>query len=401
MHEVGDLLSFDSVCPRSVAQAGVSIAVPGEWHVDSVASALIGNETAEALLFRASEAVLLSDGRIVIANAGTREIRMHDRDGHLLWSRGGEGDGPGEFRALSDLWSIRGDTLVAWDFEVSRLSWFASDGSHAGSHSWRLSVDTVGDVRLPRSLDFLGVLDDGTVVARHNPFNLARQREQSRAEGRYQDPQEIFMFDRWQHPIRTVIFPGNEYVVLVVEHNGTPTSTSGDIRWGRRFIAAVRGDMIAVGDGRMYRICVYDSTGIVQLTVDRMLEPTAATSADIGKYWEERRRGQADIVSRRSDYASMVGGDPEAQEGPPFSETLPAFAGMRLDRAGNLWVEEHWISRYDAHIWSVFDSTGAWVGRLTVPESWEVLDVAPDYLLVRTRDELRVERIGLHRIRRS
>ncbi|WP_419943063.1 hypothetical protein [Candidatus Palauibacter sp.] len=52
-------------------------------------------------LFRVGGAMRLSDGRIVVANAGTGELRVYDPDGIHLASWGGQGDGPGEFGPMA------------------------------------------------------------------------------------------------------------------------------------------------------------------------------------------------------------------------------------------------------------------------------------------------------------
>jgi hypothetical protein len=48
----------------------------------------------EYLMFRAFDGVILSDGRIVVANTGPFEVRYYDASGRHLASFGREGDGP-------------------------------------------------------------------------------------------------------------------------------------------------------------------------------------------------------------------------------------------------------------------------------------------------------------------
>ena len=57
----------------------------------------------------------LSDGRLVVANVGTNELRFFDSTGRHLHTVGGEGDGPGEFRFMSLFWTRAGDTIVVSD----------------------------------------------------------------------------------------------------------------------------------------------------------------------------------------------------------------------------------------------------------------------------------------------
>jgi hypothetical protein len=73
-------------------------------------------------LFRVSAAVRRSDGAVVVANSGSHEIRVFDRDGNFVSASGRAGEGPGEYRSLSSLWRIRGDSLMAWDEGLRRAT---------------------------------------------------------------------------------------------------------------------------------------------------------------------------------------------------------------------------------------------------------------------------------------
>jgi hypothetical protein len=57
----------------------------------------------------------LEDGRIVVANGGTQEIRFFDSEGRYLSTSGSAGDGPGEFRSLASVDVLPGDSLLAFD----------------------------------------------------------------------------------------------------------------------------------------------------------------------------------------------------------------------------------------------------------------------------------------------
>lgn len=67
-------------------------------------------------------AVRLSNGTIVVANAGTRELRFFDSSGRFLYAQGRQGEGPGEYRTLTGLWRMGGDTLVAYDRSLGRMT---------------------------------------------------------------------------------------------------------------------------------------------------------------------------------------------------------------------------------------------------------------------------------------
>lgn len=79
-------------------------------------------------LHRVGGAVRLSDGRIVVANAGSRELRVFGGGGDFLGSMGGDGEGPGEFRAPSRVRKLSGDTIMVWDQALQRISLFDARG---------------------------------------------------------------------------------------------------------------------------------------------------------------------------------------------------------------------------------------------------------------------------------
>ena len=73
------------------------------WKIGPEPTVTIGAAEGEApyLLHRVRRAATLSDGRIVVADGASNEVRVFDPDGVHLVSWGGEGEGPGEFDALS------------------------------------------------------------------------------------------------------------------------------------------------------------------------------------------------------------------------------------------------------------------------------------------------------------
>ena len=62
--------------------------------------------------------VRLGDGRIVVADMQTNEMRFYDANGKFLMKAGGSGGGPGEFEQLYRLRKIAGDSLMALNPEA-------------------------------------------------------------------------------------------------------------------------------------------------------------------------------------------------------------------------------------------------------------------------------------------
>ncbi|MFW5905207.1 MAG: 6-bladed beta-propeller, partial [bacterium] len=64
---------------------------------------------------------VLDDGRMVIADGVSNQIRIYSPSGQRLATLGGRGEGPGEFVGLSGL-LVRADSLIVLDEAVQRLT---------------------------------------------------------------------------------------------------------------------------------------------------------------------------------------------------------------------------------------------------------------------------------------
>lgn len=72
-----------------------------------------------------------ADGSVVALDRGSRQVRAFAADGTHLWSTGGDGDGPGEFRYPWSLSALAGDSIVVSDPGTARLTVLGPDGSLA------------------------------------------------------------------------------------------------------------------------------------------------------------------------------------------------------------------------------------------------------------------------------
>ncbi|HEX6041018.1 hypothetical protein [Longimicrobium sp.] len=99
----------------------------------------------------------LADGRILVANGGSRELRIFGADGRHARTLGREGGGPGEFQRLSWAGAAPGDTLLAWDSDARRLTVFAPGGALVRTVTPQGPGGESPSVR--------GVLTDGTLVS--------------------------------------------------------------------------------------------------------------------------------------------------------------------------------------------------------------------------------------------
>ena len=103
-----------------------------EWTVGQTPAVSIGgvDDRPDYLVYGVVGATRLSDGRIAVALQRSSEVKYFDPRGRHLKTAGGDGDGPGEFRAPTALlpWPV-GDTMGVWDARQRRVTLFDSAGN--------------------------------------------------------------------------------------------------------------------------------------------------------------------------------------------------------------------------------------------------------------------------------
>lgn len=117
-------------CGNESSTAGAIVDAPSRWTLSPSPIVQIGVVTGEASqqLSQVMGAVRLSDGRIVVLDGDSRELRFFSPEGAHLLSVGGQGQGPGEFSRPTRLSLQPGDTLRVYDFSGERLSFFSPRG---------------------------------------------------------------------------------------------------------------------------------------------------------------------------------------------------------------------------------------------------------------------------------
>lgn len=108
--------------------------------------------------------IRLASGNIVAADAGASEFLQYTPSGAFIRRMGGRGEGPGEFRNMIRLYPLGGDSLMALDGWVGRLSVFDT----AGTFSHQLAMEDLASDTLFRMDVWLygrfwvdGALDEG------------------------------------------------------------------------------------------------------------------------------------------------------------------------------------------------------------------------------------------------
>jgi hypothetical protein len=315
----------------------------------------------------------LSDGRIVVANSGTRELRFYDPHGRYLATGGGSGAGPGEFRDLASLASLPGDSLLILDPGRSQISVHDPYGAHM--RSWR--IESPGRGLFPsRAL----ALADGSVLLAYVRSHLPGD-----PSGVIRNAAPLLHYSSSGEFLGKVVdIPGEEW--FFAAEYGIMTYRP----FGRKGHLAVSGTSIYLGGADVYEVDVYDSGGRLRHTFAQPREPIAVSAEDIRRYQEARLQELGDPAGRpRQQRLNAV---------LPFPERMPAYASLQVDGEGNLWVEEYRYPQGDESHWSIFDQQGRPVATIRTPSAFRPHLIYGGSVLGVSRDALDVEYVEVYEL---
>lgn len=321
------------------------------------------------------DATVLSDGRLVISDNQSSEVRYYDRRGRHLYTSGREGEGPGEFDLVSELVRMPGDTVVVIDPQLQRVSIIDSSGHFA--RSIPLSSDGFTDAV---------AIDPRTILMVEDLSSLSTMLEEG---GLVRDDQRITLLDVVSGSLAPIApIKGREHI-----------RTLRPGRVSRRRAAFARSTYVTASPGRYFignstsdSIRAYDRDGNLIARIGGVRAVHPVTPAAVRRYYQSIYSPQ--ILERlwtRQDHRDAA---------PP---TTPAYDQLVADPEGNLWVcrfQPPWSNEFSR--WDVHDPAGRWLGTVELPirlhHREELLEVGTDYVLLLLRDDLDVQRVAKYRL---
>ncbi|HSJ25977.1 MAG TPA: hypothetical protein VK929_14970 [Longimicrobiales bacterium] len=346
------------------------------FRVDGEPALTIGAvDGAEPVVFRQIRGLLrLSDGRIVVADGGSREVRYFSATGSHLMTAGGSGEGPGEFRSLSGLVRLPADSVWAYDGLALRFTVFDPEGRLAGTGS----TGTAPTV--------FGRLADGSPV-----FSVYARAADAAASDGYVRPQMAVMR----------LVPGRQEPARIAEIAGTEEFRVTDAGrvftfappFARRQSVAVHGDHLYTISANGQEIAVFGSSGELERLVRTTSEPRRITTADMTAYRNAVRAGYAEPSARSALHERVLS---EAE----YPSVMPLYRDLRLDADGYIWAELYRLPGETSPVWRVFNERGEWMRDVPTPSGVEIFEISADYLLGVWTDELGVEYVHLYDIAR-
>lgn len=374
---LGLLLLAAIACGREEAAAP-----PSSVSVDTVPMLSIGLEDGDERyqLHQVWDAYRHPDGRIVVSNAGSAELRIFDSTGTYLGAVGRRGAGPGEFNELSTpMLHARPGQLLVSDDGAARLHVLDDALRFVETRRFTVTPDN------PRPF-LRGVLANGDWVAMafSNGGRLGGEPGQV-----IRSTFAVLRYDS-SGVLRDTIttLPGRPRIVN--EHEGRVHFPF--IPLSSEPVFGADGDRLVVVSGfaPVLEIRAADGTVLAQRTFPR----AQIRSADI---WNEYKAASARAMRGQRDSARYAA----FHEKPlPLPEFAPLFVGLKVDGARRIWLERFRMPDDDGpRAWDVLDSTGTFLGTVLTPRGVTVHRIGTDALIGRARDSLGVERVQLFRVR--
>jgi hypothetical protein len=345
------------------------------WRLSTEPTLQIGVEEGppENQFVRVEGVVRLPDGRIVVADAGTWQIRIFDSEGVFLAASGRSGDAPGEYRQITGLGYGPGDSLWVYDFGNRRFTVLTADGQLVRTMGLGGALSAVGAV---------GRLSDGSFVVREYWSSGSRRGTVQSGLGR--EPAAVAGYSSDGATLDTIgLYPGRE--VYIGSENGRAVMSAPLL--ARSASVAVWGDSVYVGDQERFEIRLYSRSGALKRIVRLLDVDLRVTQQDIERAVAARVAGEP--PERRSALRAHL----EAMDIPA---TRPAYSRLLVDSEGDLWVSDYSSFPVEPTGWRVFDPEGHLLGSTSMPDRFHVHQIGQNWVVGVWRDELGVEYVRLY-----
>lgn len=358
-----------------------------EWRLDTVPLLSIGDASGEnpVLLVEVNGVRLLSDGRIAIVSGDAHAVLYFDAQGKSLGRSGRDGAGPGEFRGLH-LVGNRGDSLLIWDADLDRATMLDPQGKLL-----RTFALASGDSATAPRFGFApaAIFGDGSLLLAGRSGASTGDRS-----GLTRDTVPLRRADANGILGRPVVaVPGSEAFVIATKRFVSRFERP----FGRRTIIATHGVTTLVGNGDMDGVTGYDTTG--RMTARYLIDRPRRLIPDSDINALGQKQGEQ-VSQLPAEFASVLR-RVLLETGPPA--TLPTADQLIIDATGAIWLRDDVgpvLRDSIAQRWSVLDSTGVWLGSVSMPRRLEVHQITVDRVVGVWRDENDVEYVRVYRFKR-
>lgn len=358
------------------------------WHLDPTPAFEFGGGASGpgSDLLHVSAAHRLPDGTVAIADIRSR-IVVVDADGRLLHIATRNDPSLGGFRRVDWIQRTPDGQLAIFELIRHRISYLSASGELIGS---ALLQPLSKSEPVPPWL--VGAFADGTLLSRQLLFgdttgNPDPMRPNQLLQRHGSDGSALS---------RLGIVPGGEIIITsgntlrsgpdTPDTPDTPTVPASSAtnpapppqptprRFYRKTSIAVGAESYIVAPGDEFELFEYTQTGELRRLI-RLAHRLVPVPPEL-------------MASTRRN----------SREEPRSEATYPAYERVRLDDAGNIWVEEFRLTDDAPVTWLIFDPAGQLLATLTMPDRFRPLQFGADFVLGVARDELGVEQVRVHRL---
>ena len=358
----------DSAGVRIVETSVANADLP-QWPLDSVPRVVIGVlDGEEAYQLDGVTGSVLHGDRIVIANGGSREVRVFGLDGRHIATGGRRGGGPGEFENIDWLGRFDGDSVIVYDRRNLRFSILDLDGTLVRA--------------VASSEGFFGIAgrfaDGGFLISPSVSFSSS----DAQRNGLVRDSSRIIrVLPSGSETDTLMVLIGTE---IILHH--TPSSMSARLApFGRVTRVAVGDTVFHTVTGDTYEIRTWNRDGRLLRVLRRSIEPAAVSGEDI-----DRLRAQ-ELEDTRSDNQRRELERTLAEM--PYPDRMAALGQLHVDGDGHLWVQDYSPWDEEPTEWTIFDEEGRAVARARLPARFVLHQIGSDFVLGTLEGDLDVEQV--------
>jgi hypothetical protein len=335
---------------------------------------------------RPSGVARMSSGEIVVANAGSQQLRVFSPQGAYLRTHGRHGGGPGEF-GFSIGWTGRvGDTLFLHDYAQRRVH--AYTGSKGFTSTTLVQPDNLA-MGIP-----IGRLSTGEFViqAATTPW------QQARPDGVFPDSANVGLFSsRTPTAVRWFgKFLNAEYLavnVLAKAAAKNPQSVPSSVapyRFGSSVVWGVIGDRMVNANSATGAIQILDRSGLVVAQFVAPLTPRPIDAAAMERARQQERDNVINELGRQSVDLTY-----EQRFRPRHA---PLFSKMMISIDRNIWLEQFRIDPGDRAQYIVLDLDGRRLADVVMPAGFSPREVGADYVIGFATDDDGVQSVAMYRL---
>jgi hypothetical protein len=369
------LVVRDSAGVEIVEHSAAYIAALPVWTVEGEPVLDLGGGDHPAEEFTSIRgAIRFSDGRVLLAEGGSNELRLFGPDGAYLatWAR--RGQGPGEFSSISSPVLTDGDTVLVADGGARRTARFGPDGRFLDQILHPQSSDAASYINLIRPW--------------HNGRLLMELRTRFTPPTSPTGPIRRDSFALGFMPVgggafdTALVVPAYESFPGEFSEGGQSFLSYGALTFGKDTRLGYDGRRLFVGTNATHEFRLHEDGDLRRIIRDATpAEPV--TEEHRAQYLRER-----EASFQRSNVSEEIRNVWRANltRNARFADVFPYHDRLMIGDDGSLWVERWRRYEDEGRRFVIYDTAGRAIARANFPERVRPLQVGPDYLVGMWRD---------------